>query len=515
MQEGLPWAPSVTPMTSLPPPCWDEVSFGFGLDFGPAVANKIIRLISARWLLQQPMVGTVMQMQLLPPEAFFDAETHAPTVVSAEQRRASPSVSNAMIAYTGIVMLSYPWLTRENPDPAGHHLATVQKFLAKLLERMARNGVQDVGLFWDFLSLPQHLLDRVRTAEEALVFKAGLGCLASLYSHQFTHVIQLKDAPGRDYDASGWCFFEQSVASVMKAESMLLDLSKVSDWTCWKGIVQGAAAFHLPPLHPDAFDEQISLKTFTNGSDSAVVKGLYRSFYNGVAPKPWILNFLIKSYQAGTGADWGGGPRAAEAIARLVKAAPDFTAVRILTINGHSFTREQLDELLPAIERMRSLQEITLDAAQLDLCSHLRNRLWKVKGIKLWTGRPGRSADDELIADDGEDAEVVPDHECVEAEDGSLRLRVRLPALEKRFTYGETSLTANSRCFALHTKGAYRLDYRWPQPLQAGGQAVPKFNRKTRTLEVMVPKSALPEGFTLPVGNACLDPPKFFGGGKP
>ncbi|KOO26897.1 aminoglycoside phosphotransferase, partial [Chrysochromulina tobinii] len=286
---------------------------------------------------------------------------------------------------------------------------------------MARNGVQDVGLFWDFLSLPQHLVDRVRTAEEALVFKAGLGCLASLYSHQFTHVIQLKDAPGRDYDASGWCFFEQSVASVMKAESMLLDLSKVSDWTSWKGIVQGAAAFHLPPLHPDAFDEQISLKTFTNGSDSAVVKGLYRSFYNGVAPKPWILNFLIKSYQAGTGADWGGGPRAAEAIARLVKAAPDFTAVLILNINGHSFTREQLDELLPAFERMRSLQQITLDSAQLDLCSHLRNRLWKVKGIKLWTGRPGGSADDELI-DDGEDAEVVPDHKCVEAEDGSLRL---------------------------------------------------------------------------------------------
>ena len=221
-------------MASLPPPCWDEVSFGFGLDFGPAVANKIIRMVSARWLVQQPMVGTVVQMQLLPPEAFFDAESHAPTVISAEQRRALPSVSNAMIAYTGIVMLSYPWLTRENPDPAGYHLATVQKFLKKLLERMARNGVQDVGLFWDFLSLPQHLVDRVRTAEEALVFKAGLGCLASLYSHQFTHVIQLKDAPGRDYDASGWCFFEQSVASVMKAESMLLDLSKVSDWTCWK-----------------------------------------------------------------------------------------------------------------------------------------------------------------------------------------------------------------------------------------------------------------------------------------
>ena len=186
----------------------------------------------------------------------------------------------------------------------------------------------------------------------------------------------------------------------------------------------------------------------------------------------------------------------------------------ILNINGHSFTREQLDELLPAFERMRSLQQITLDSAQLDLCSHLRNRLWKVKGIKLWTGRPGGSADDELI-DDGEDAEVVPDHECVEAEDGSLRLMVRLPALERRFTYGETSLTANSRCFALHTKGAYRLDYRWPQPLQAGGQVVPKFNRKTRTLEVMVPKSALPEGFTLPEGNACLDPPKVFGGGKP
>ena len=44
---------------------------------------------------------------------------------------------------------------------------------------------------------------------------------------------------------------------------------------------------------------------------------------------------------------------------------------------------------------------------------------------------------------------------------------------------------------------------------------VPKFNRKTRTLEVMVPKSALPEGFTLTEGNACLDPPKVFGGGKP
>jgi hypothetical protein len=490
-------------MSLIEPPSWDEAcGIGFGLDFGPAIAKRVVRLISARWLVQQPKVGTVLQMQLLPLEAFFDAQCHTPLAISAEKRGALKSVADACDTYTGIVMLSYPWLTRENPDPEGHHLSSVQRFLEKLLKQKAREGVQDVGLFWDFLSLPQHLSDRQRTDEESLVFKAGLGCLASLYSHQFTHVIQLKDAPGRDYDASGWCFFEQSVASVLKAESLLLDLSKVSDWTSMKSIVQGGAAFRLPPLHPDAFDEQIMLKTFTNGSDSAVVKGLYRSFYESVTPKPWTLHFIIREDQAGSGADWGAGPRASEAVRRLVKAAPDFVAVRQLNLNGHSFTREQLEsELLPAFERMPCLNEITLNATELNACAHLRNRLWKVKGIKLSTGLPGDEASEvgrAGLEDGGEDAEVVPDHECVEEDDGSLRLRVKLPALEK---LGDTLLSATSVSFSLHARGAYRLEYRWPRPLKAG-EALPKFKRKTRILEVVVPQGAM--GESSPSICSCL-----------
>ena len=35
------------------------------------------------------------------------------------------------------------------------------------------------------------------------------------------------------------------------------------------------------------------------------------------------------------------------------------------------------------------------------------------------------------------------------------------------------------------------LEYRWPRLLMAGGQVEPKFKRKARTLEVIVPKTAL------------------------
>jgi len=88
------------------------------------------------------------------------------------------------------------------------------------------------GLFMDYLSCPQKSADGHRSEVEDVVFRKCLASMGSLYASPRTLVLQHKmlPAPGNgmytplvptfpddpagqaDYDHSGWCMFEQSVA---------------------------------------------------------------------------------------------------------------------------------------------------------------------------------------------------------------------------------------------------------------------------------------------------------------
>jgi len=143
----------------------------------------------------------------------------------------TPEAGTRRHAYNpkSLLIVSYPWMSPELPDPNGHHSRSLMRYLRALFDsRLAFLPSSDAGVFIDFMSLPQHGPKEPRTEAETCVFQQGLRCMHALYSHSRTVVLQLKAAPGRDYDASGWCVFEQTVASIFKEHSRLLDLSLVT-----------------------------------------------------------------------------------------------------------------------------------------------------------------------------------------------------------------------------------------------------------------------------------------------
>ena len=92
---------------------------------------------------------------------------------------------------------------------------------------------EEVGVFWDYMSLHQHpdpVNGVMRTEAENALFKQGLGCLGTLYSHQWTPVLRLTSFPDGHttedqpegtnvaaYFDRGWCYTENSCASLTKS----------------------------------------------------------------------------------------------------------------------------------------------------------------------------------------------------------------------------------------------------------------------------------------------------------
>ena len=82
--------------------------------------------------------------------------------------------------------ISHPWLTKDHPDPRGANLRRVARALKALL---SDPDLTRLGVFWDFGSLHQHPDPPngvLRTEEQNALFKQGLGCLGTLYSHPHT-----------------------------------------------------------------------------------------------------------------------------------------------------------------------------------------------------------------------------------------------------------------------------------------------------------------------------------------
>ena len=259
----------------------------------PATAMMDVALIDAEWLLQ--LQGAPDCRQGLPDEAFF---------------RDSVDTEDALV-----LAISYPWLTKEHPDPEGWHLTIIQHFL-RLFFTLASKGMDKddkevtrpptgqgkrVAIFWDWMSLFQANHSGGQTEEQKASFKRALGTINIWYANCETMVwrqTKLPPAPrpGHDinpYHKRGWCFFELAVSEMITPSDRVLDLGLVvaNDGTCNDGIeffssrgggwvaaeddpfgvehptvVKACSKLRKFPMSPAVFSHELDNCTFTNGA---------------------------------------------------------------------------------------------------------------------------------------------------------------------------------------------------------------------------------------------------------
>ena len=191
-----------------------------------------LRLVSTLWLMQRPPGWTVQKLQDLPEEALLPPETAAEMFLN--------PWDNSIVVVPRVVALSYRWLTPEHPDPDGVQLKQARQFLSKLLRFAASFGIDfkhavdvkdvDVGVLWDFMSLPQQ--PRV-TEDLKEQFREGLSIINRLYgSSTNTLTMQLTGTPPgiTGYHSSGWCLFEDAVSRLLKRTSLLCSMDETVDF---------------------------------------------------------------------------------------------------------------------------------------------------------------------------------------------------------------------------------------------------------------------------------------------
>jgi len=266
--------------------CWREWGGG---DLEPGLVSGAYVLIDAQWIVDCAANGGVLvHRQALPKEAFISL---------ADLIEASGEYGLKVIA------LSYPWLSKEHPDPEGANLRRVAQALKAILnDTQPRahypNGLR-FGVFWDYLSLYQHPSPAngiMRTETEQALFKEGLGCLSAIYGHHNTKVLQLTTFPAgyvkeslpegtntSEYLDRGWCYAEQSLSGLVKYGTCLLNLGLMTDEadSTWALIEQCTAGnIRRPPLLPPQFAVELEKKMFTNGkADRPVVNRVYETAF--------------------------------------------------------------------------------------------------------------------------------------------------------------------------------------------------------------------------------------------
>ena len=98
------------------------------------------------------------------------------------------------------------------------------------------------------------------------------------------------------YFDRGWCFTEQSWASLTKAGRLSLDLGKMRDGVeyNWRSLGMDCTrdGGRRPPLLPSAFAAELETKSFTNGKDDKpLVKRLYEAAFEEQFGKATELNY--------------------------------------------------------------------------------------------------------------------------------------------------------------------------------------------------------------------------------
>eukprot|EP00820_Chromera_velia_P029827 Cvel_12682.t1-p1 / transcript=Cvel_12682.t1 / gene=Cvel_12682 / organism=Chromera_velia_CCMP2878 / gene_product=hypothetical protein / transcript_product=hypothetical protein / location=Cvel_scaffold838:60142-65049(+) / protein_length=933 / sequence_SO=supercontig / SO=protein_coding / is_pseudo=false len=182
-----------------------------------------------------------------------------------------------------LMCLSYGWLAPGHPDPACLLAKEVGEALKRLRqEEKSKDAVH--LLFWDFLSLHQHLMKRKRNSSEEKLFRLGLSNLDTLYSNTDPSVYFLRCTiipPDRTtvnrrlYHLRGWTNFE-SARGACKRRDLVIDVTK-------KFVEPQLAAWlksSITPISPDDFRALLASGgvRFTNEADTGMVSDLYTRF---------------------------------------------------------------------------------------------------------------------------------------------------------------------------------------------------------------------------------------------
>ncbi|EOD27522.1 hypothetical protein EMIHUDRAFT_235752 [Emiliania huxleyi CCMP1516] len=273
-----------------------------GGDLEPVLASGAIALLDAQWIISHAEAGGVLtHRQALPKEAFLSL---------ADLVEATTGNDNSCRASLPVAALSYP-RTKDHPDPLGFNLIHVAKALKALLSDQY-GSIPRLGVFWDFASLHQHpdpANGIMRTEEQNVLFKQGVGCLGKLYSHPKTIVLRLTSFPDGHkkedqaegtnvaaYSDCGWCAAENAWASLTKSLHLSLDLGLMRDGKAYDYHSLFSDCTNLrcrrPPLLPSAFAAELETKSFTNGKDDKpLVKRLYAVIFDKQFGKQTQLDY--------------------------------------------------------------------------------------------------------------------------------------------------------------------------------------------------------------------------------
>ena len=95
-----------------------------GGDLEPVLASGAVALLDAQWIISHAEAGGVLaHRQALPKEAFLSfADLVEATTARTTEDDCLP-----------VAALSYPWLTKDHPDPLGANLSRVARALKALL----------------------------------------------------------------------------------------------------------------------------------------------------------------------------------------------------------------------------------------------------------------------------------------------------------------------------------------------------------------------------------------------
>ena len=144
-----------------------------GPELEPPLKSGAIALVDAHWLVSlAARGGKITYRQDAPPEAF----------ISLDELKLQGKGHYGL----RIIVISYPWLQPDHPDPLGRHLARVARVLKAFIDDLPGGRW---AVLWDFLSLHQHpnfAAGKMRTDHENTLFKEALGSLGDFYAHQVT-----------------------------------------------------------------------------------------------------------------------------------------------------------------------------------------------------------------------------------------------------------------------------------------------------------------------------------------
>ena len=211
-----------------------------------------------------------------------------------------------------------------------------------------------------------------RTPELLVQFGLGLRASNVWYGHAWTVTLvqphlpegfealcQAEGRPFLTYAASGWCFVEASLSSLVKVGgygARRIDIGKYTTGSynmqplmsmpyLTDAMLHCSSATRPPPMLPSKVAAELDTKSFFSTGDIPKVAQLYEAFFDAVAPSQTVLELR--------NLDWG----AAEA-AVLAAALPRFERLVTLDVSNNMFDPEGAKALAEALRANSSLTDL-------------------------------------------------------------------------------------------------------------------------------------------------------------